>query len=278
MLGDRAPSDPVWHCAVRAAPGDPDLGDGAWMQMAAEIMHRTGLSRRGGEDEAVPWVAVHHGGNHIHIVAAAGPPRQPPGRSRRTSTTGSARRCATSRPSTAWRRWPGPTGPRPWWPGRAETLRPRPGPGRPSRPGSRCAATSQAAAAAARSESAEFFAALARREVQVRLRHSDRDPAEVSGYAVGLPDHLTAAGQQVWFSGGKLAPDLTLPKLRRRWPDPGPRISSPPGLRPAAGPAATGTACQTGWPGPRCAARLAGARRRPGRRRSSSPPWMRPGC
>src|SRR6516225_2711066 len=69
LLGDRAPSDPVWHCAVRAAPGDPDLGDGAWMQIAAEIMHRTGLSRRGEEDEAVPWVAVHHGDNHIHIVA-----------------------------------------------------------------------------------------------------------------------------------------------------------------------------------------------------------------
>ena len=33
--------------------------------------------------------------------------------------------------------------------------------------------------------------------------------------------HLTSAGQQVWFGGGKLAPDLTLPKLRRRWPEPG---------------------------------------------------------
>ena len=78
----------------------------------------------------------------------------------------------------------------------------------------------QAAAAAARSET-EFFAALARREVQVRLRHSDRDAAEVTGYAVALPGHLTPAGQQVWFGGGKLAPDLTLPKLRRRWPEPG---------------------------------------------------------
>jgi hypothetical protein len=75
-------------------------------------------------------------------------------------------------------------------------------------------------AAAARAEP-EFFAALARREVQVRLRHSDRDPAEVTGYAVGLPGHLTPAGRQVWFGGGKLAPDLTLPKLRRRWPEPG---------------------------------------------------------
>ena len=69
MLGDRAPAKPVWHCMVRAAPDDPDLGDGAWMRIAAEIMHRTGLSRYGEEDEGVRWVAVHHGENHIHIVA-----------------------------------------------------------------------------------------------------------------------------------------------------------------------------------------------------------------
>ena len=47
-LGDRAPAKPVWHCVVRAAPGDPNLGDGAWMRIAGEIMHRTGLPRRTG--------------------------------------------------------------------------------------------------------------------------------------------------------------------------------------------------------------------------------------
>ncbi len=59
-LGGRAPAKPVWHCAVRAAPGDPDLGDGAWMRIAAEIMHRTGLSRYGEEDDGVRWAAVRH--------------------------------------------------------------------------------------------------------------------------------------------------------------------------------------------------------------------------
>ena len=39
------------------------------MRIAAEIMDRTGLSRHGEEDEGVRWVAVHHGDNHIHIVA-----------------------------------------------------------------------------------------------------------------------------------------------------------------------------------------------------------------
>jgi hypothetical protein len=69
LAGGRAPAEPVWHCAVRAAPDDPELGDGAWMRIAAEVMDRTGLSRYGEEDEGVRWVAVHHGDNHIHIVA-----------------------------------------------------------------------------------------------------------------------------------------------------------------------------------------------------------------
>ena len=70
LPGDRAQAAAVSHCEVRAAPGDPDLGDGAWMRIAGEIMHRTGLSGRGEEDEAALWVAVYHGGNHIHIAAA----------------------------------------------------------------------------------------------------------------------------------------------------------------------------------------------------------------
>jgi hypothetical protein len=218
MLGDRAPADPVWHCAVRAAPGDPDLGDGAWMRIAAEVMHRTGLSRHGEEDEAVPWVTVHHGDNHIHIVAVLA--RHDSRRAHLHNEyyrIGEALRdleaeyglvAVVRADRTAARR-----------PGRAETrIAARAGQAEPPRVTLRRHV--QAAAAAARDEP-EFFAALARREVQVRLRHSDRDPAEVTGYAVGLPGHLTPAGQQVWFGGGKLAPDLTLPKLRRRWPEPG---------------------------------------------------------
>jgi hypothetical protein len=72
LLGDRAPGLPVWHVTVWAAPEDPVLGDGAWMAIAAELMHRTGLSEHGHEGEGVPWVVVHHGDNHIHIVAILG--------------------------------------------------------------------------------------------------------------------------------------------------------------------------------------------------------------
>jgi hypothetical protein len=53
VLGDGTPVKPVYQCEVRAAPGDPVLGDDAWMRIAGEIMHRTGLSRYGEEDDGV---------------------------------------------------------------------------------------------------------------------------------------------------------------------------------------------------------------------------------
>ena len=70
LLGDRAPDLPVWHVILWAAPGDPELADAAWMAITAEVMHRTGgLSEHEHEDEGVPWVAVRHGPDHVHIAA-----------------------------------------------------------------------------------------------------------------------------------------------------------------------------------------------------------------
>jgi hypothetical protein len=219
-LGDRAPAKPVWHCVVRAAPGDPDLGDGAWMRIAGEIMHRTGLSPYGEEGQGARWVAVHHGENHIHIAATLA--RQD-GRPTRLDNdwyrigealrdieleyglqvVARADRTAARRPTQAERQ-------------KAARA------GRPEPPRVTLQRQVAATAAGARSEP-EFFAALERRGLRVRLRHSAHNLGEVTGYAVGLPSDVTVAGDQVWYGGGKLAPDLTLPKLRRRWPEPGRR-------------------------------------------------------
>jgi len=68
-LGKRAYARPVWHCSMRAAPEDRMLSDDEWAQMAHDVMDRTGLSPYGQEDEAVRWVAVRHGDDHIHLVA-----------------------------------------------------------------------------------------------------------------------------------------------------------------------------------------------------------------
>jgi hypothetical protein len=76
-----------------------------------------------------------------------------------------------------------------------------------------------ATAAATASGEDDFLTRLQQAGVQVRLRFSIRNPGEVTGYAVALPGDMTASGGPVWFGGGKLAADLTLPKLRRRWAD-----------------------------------------------------------
>ena len=38
-----------------------------------------------------------------------------------------------------------------------------------------------------------------------------------SGYKLARPGDLTAAGEPVFYSGSKLAPDLSLPRLQQRW-------------------------------------------------------------
>jgi hypothetical protein len=45
------------------------LSDDEWAHIAADVMHRTGLAPYGQDDDAVRWVAVRHGDDHIHIVA-----------------------------------------------------------------------------------------------------------------------------------------------------------------------------------------------------------------
>lgn len=67
-LGRRGLDKPMWHCVARAAPGDRVLSDAQWARVAEEIMHRTGLARRG-DDEAVRWIAVRHAPDHVHIAA-----------------------------------------------------------------------------------------------------------------------------------------------------------------------------------------------------------------
>src|ERR1035438_9628159 len=55
---------PVWHCSVRAAPGDRVLSDAEWGQVAVSVMQLTGFAPD--EDErGVRWVAVRHAPDHI---------------------------------------------------------------------------------------------------------------------------------------------------------------------------------------------------------------------
>ena len=207
----------VYHLVLRCAPEDPDLGDGAWNAIATEVMDRTGLSERGREDQGVRWIAVHHGENHIHIVATlAGQDREPVWPRNDFYRIGEALRGIEREYGLRVLDRADRTAPKVLT--RAEMEQS----GRSGREPDRAVLYRhvRAAAAAARSEP-EFFAAVEARGVLVHLRYSAVRPGEVTGYAVAV-DHGPDR-RPVWFSGGKLAADLTLPKLRRRWA--GPRLT-----------------------------------------------------
>jgi hypothetical protein len=212
-----APYDkPVWHCVVRAAPEDRMLSDAEWAQVAGRVMHRTGLASIG-DELGVRWVAVRHAADHVHIVATLA--RQDGTRPRiwndfyrvREACHDAERRFGlrSTAPAdrTAARRAT-----------RAETEQAaRRGWAEPARVTLRREVC--AAAAGAGSEQ-EFFTRLCQAGVLVRERRSTIGPGEVTGYAVGFPGHTARDGGVVWYGGGKLAADLTLPKLRARWAGP----------------------------------------------------------
>ena len=213
-LGPRGLDRPVWHCVVRAAPGDRMLSDGEWGHLARDVMDRTGLAPNGQDDEAVRWVAVRHAGDHIHIVGTLA--RQDGARPQfwndyyrvREACQAAEKRYGLQRTApgdrTADRR-----------PTRAEHEKAR-RQGRPETP--RITLRRVVSTAAARSGSEEeFFACLREEGVLVRIRYSTRNPGQVTGYAVALAGDSTRIGGPVWFGGGKLAADLSLPKLRARW-------------------------------------------------------------
>jgi len=209
---------PVWHTVMRAAPRDKTLSDDEWAQIAGDVMNRTGLSRYGEEDEGVRWIAVRHGADHIHIAAMLA--RQDGRRWRldfekmrvREACLAAEERYGleSTAPgdSTAARR-----------PSRAETEKAaRRGLDEPPRVTLRRHVTT--AAAGARSDQ-EFFTRLEAAGVLVRQRFSAKNPGQVTGYAVALPGDTGRDGGPVWFGGGKLAADLSWPKVRCRWAGPG---------------------------------------------------------
>ncbi|MGD0062239.1 MAG: hypothetical protein ABSB76_02225 [Streptosporangiaceae bacterium] len=217
VLGKWEYAKPVWHCSMRAAPEDRLLSDREWAQIAQDVVHRTGLCPRGEEDDAVRWIAIRHGPDHIHLVAMLA--RQDRTRPRVVNERYRVRdaciaaeqryglRSTAPADRTAARR-----------PTRAETGKAaRHGWGEPPRTTLRRHVSTAAASA---SSEQEFFARLDQAGVLARLRHSVTNPGQVTGYAVALPSDTARNGEPVWYGGGKLAADLSWPKLQQRWTRP----------------------------------------------------------
>ncbi len=213
-MGSSAPERPVWHCALRAAPEDKMLSDDEWAAIAHDVMNRTGLARSGDEDNAVRWIAVRHADDHIHLVVMLA--RQD---GRRPSTWNDRYRVRDACRAAEQRYGLRSTSPAdrtaPKYSTRGEKEKAaRRGLDEAPRVTLR-RAVNLAAASSASAE--EFFTRLEAAGITVRQRHSTKNPGQVTGYAVALDGDVNKDGSPVWYSGGKLAADLTWPKLALRW-------------------------------------------------------------
>ncbi len=206
----------VWHCSVDAAPEDRYLTDAQWAHIAGEVMAAVGLAPAG-DDRAVRWVAVRHSDRGIHLVATL--VRQD-GRTAWAwkDKLRSQAACREIEERYGLRRV-GPTD---------RTAARRPGMeeltkarrlGRTRTARDELRQRVRTAVAGSTSED-EFVARLRDAGLLVEFRESTINPGEHTGYRVALPEYTTADGEPVWYSGGKLAADLSLPRLRRRWADP----------------------------------------------------------
>ncbi|THA65388.1 mobilization protein [Streptomyces sp. A0642] len=213
LLGKR-PAKHVYHVAVRNAPEDRLLSDAEWARVAREMMHVAGVSPHG-DDEACRWVAIRHADDHIHIVATAARQdgrnmwlRQDIAKMQQAARQFEVEfglRQLTHRDKTA-SEWP-KTG--------EEEKAVRRGLAEPARL-TLLRAVREAAAVAV--SDADFFARVTASGIRVKQRVAP--DGNVTGYSVALPGDRNAEQAAVWFPGTKLAPDLSLPRVRERWQTP----------------------------------------------------------
>ncbi|MER5612030.1 mobilization protein [Streptomyces sp. NPDC002215] len=209
MLGDKAPRDTVWHCPVRAAPEDPILSDGQWADIARRMVAAAGIAPEG-DEEACRWVAVRHADDHIHIAATL--VRHDGRRPERGYDQRAVQREARSIEADYGLR----------------RLKPGDGTGAKrltSKEHFKAKRLGQGAAArdvlrlrvrravAAASDEAELFALLESTGVAVRFKRGPSGDALGCNFA--LPYDTNDKGESVFYAGSTLAPDLSLPKIRK---------------------------------------------------------------
>ncbi|MEV0276724.1 mobilization protein [Streptomyces sp. NPDC050610] len=203
-------TDHVWHCPVRAAPEDRRLSDTEWADIAQRIVEAAGIAPPG-DDLACRWIAVRHADDHIHILATT---VREDGRRPKLHDSGirvgdacrqvekdyglrqlkKGDRTAGRRPTQAemhkaerlgWEQTS-----RHWLQDRIRAAIPHAG------------------------SADELLAYLEADGIAVKPRRGPSgDPL---GYAVGRPGDLNKDGEQIFHPGGKIAPDLTLPRLKAR--------------------------------------------------------------
>ncbi|MFJ7986449.1 mobilization protein [Streptomyces sp. NPDC096351] len=219
------PAKHVWHTSVRTAPGDRALSDDEWAEVARRIVAATGIDPGEGQP-GCRWAAVRHADDHIHIVAilvredGARPDDFRSGKRAQAEArliekelglhqVARGDGTAAQRPTSAERH-------------KAE----RQGRERTAREELR--ETVRRSVAGATSDE-EFFDRLTASGLLVKKRVAPS--GDLLGYKVALPDDRNKDGEPVYYPGARLAPDLSLPRIRERWsrdqPEPLPPAGPP---------------------------------------------------
>lgn len=202
----------VWHCSARLAAADRVLSDGGWAGIARELLPGAGVAAR--DDPGGPrWFAVRHADDHIHIAVVlvrqdTGPRFWPYRDYPRLRETARAieRRLGLTETAAA----DGTAGRSP---SRGEIEKATRQGREPARV-ELARAVREAAVATGGDE--PFFQALRTAGYLAELRRAPSgDPI---GFKVARPDDLSSAGQPVFYSGSKLAPDLSRPSCRSAGP------------------------------------------------------------
>ncbi|MGW2844133.1 relaxase/mobilization nuclease domain-containing protein [Streptomyces sp. NPDC001274] len=207
----RAPKQHVWHCSLRAAPGDRILDDAEWADIARRVVTATGIAPADDPD-GCRWIAVGHAPDHIHIAATKVRGDLRPARHWNDYLTADRELVAIEKEyglqqvirgdRTAAKR-----------PHRAEQEKAvRNGQAKAARERLRTVVRTAAAAA---TDTDEFLGLLTRTK-NVLIEVLYLPSGEPRGYKVALENDRNAKAEPVWFSGSTLAPDLSLPKIQSR--------------------------------------------------------------
>ncbi len=218
----------VWHCSLSLHPQEPELTDERWAEIAEAFIEHMGFAGERAKAQC-RWVAIRHGrsaggSDHAHLVVTL------------VAEDGSKASVHNDRPRAqnacreleqrfglqrleARTRQAGSRGLKH---GELAADRRR-GRGGGERGGLAERSSRQTlerivrACATASRDEPEFVRRLREQGVQARPRYAQGGTSDVVGYSVRLPDTGHGPLGSVWYGGGRLARDLTLPALRRNW-------------------------------------------------------------
>lgn len=216
VLGVEVKGGHVWHCSLSLRAEEGDLTDQKWAEIANDFMDDMGFTETSGK-APVAWVAIRHGhskaGNdHIHIAASMvredGTKWSSHLDYKRAQETARAleKKYGLEELSPVYAQ-------RGLRPGEREAAERR-GVEEPER---RSLARKVRACASAATDEAEFVRRFRRTGAMIKPRYAAGRDDVIVGYSVA--ERPPKGVRPVWFGGGHLAKDLTLPRLRGAWAD-----------------------------------------------------------